>query len=122
MATFAPDDRPPLDPASAEDENRHLRRALISRPVIDQAKGVLIAQHGCTPDQAFAMLAEASQRLNRKLRDIAEGIVTGTVGSASISAGDATGGASESKRTKRDLAADTRDEAADARDPGREPA
>jgi AmiR/NasT family two-component response regulator len=41
------------------------------------AKGMLIARHGCTPDEAFALLSQASQRQNRKLRDIAIGIVEG---------------------------------------------
>jgi len=48
-----------------------------TRPVIDQAKGLLIAKHGCTPERAFQMLAEASQRENRKLRDIARAMVEG---------------------------------------------
>lgn len=34
-----------------------------------------MAQHGCTPDEAFHMLSEASQRKNQKLRDLAAGIV-----------------------------------------------
>jgi two-component system, response regulator / RNA-binding antiterminator len=45
--------------------------------VIDQAKGLLIAKHGCSAEDAFQMLAEASQRENRKLRDIAAAMVKG---------------------------------------------
>jgi hypothetical protein len=41
--------------------------------VIEQAKGMLIAEHGCSPDEAFHMISHASQRENRKVRDIAEG-------------------------------------------------
>ena len=52
-----------------------LRAAMQSRSVIDQAKGVLIARHGCTADEAFVMLSEASQRANRKLRDLAVAVV-----------------------------------------------
>src|SRR6478735_7825234 len=52
-----------------------LTAALESRAVIDQAKGVLMAQRGCTPDEAFEILRLASQNYNRKLRDIASGIV-----------------------------------------------
>jgi AmiR/NasT family two-component response regulator len=33
-------------------------------PVIEQAKGILIAQTGCTPEEAFDMLRRASQRSN----------------------------------------------------------
>jgi GAF domain-containing protein len=52
-----------------------LREALTSRAVIDQAKGMLMERHGCTPDEAFNLLADASQRTNRKLRDVAVAIV-----------------------------------------------
>jgi AmiR/NasT family two-component response regulator len=38
---------------------------------------VLMAQRRVTPEQAFEILREASQRYNRKLRDIAVGIVEG---------------------------------------------
>jgi AmiR/NasT family two-component response regulator len=44
----------------------------ISRAVIDQAKGVLMAVHGVDADGAFAMLAETSQRSNTKVRVVAE--------------------------------------------------
>jgi GAF domain-containing protein/PAS domain-containing protein len=53
----------------------NLDRALVSRQEIDEAKGVVIAQRGCTPDEAFAFLAELSQRQNVKLRDLAHRIV-----------------------------------------------
>ena len=52
-----------------------LREALTSRAVIDQAKGMLMERHGCTADEAFTLLANASQRTNRKLRDVAVAIV-----------------------------------------------
>jgi PAS domain S-box-containing protein len=55
----------------------HLRRALESRGVIEQAKGVLIAREGCSDDEAFDMLRRASQRMNRKLRDVAADLVSG---------------------------------------------
>jgi AmiR/NasT family two-component response regulator len=43
--------------------------------VIEQAKGVLMAQRRLSAEAAFEVLREASQRYNRKLRDIASGIV-----------------------------------------------
>ena len=58
-----------------EDENQHLRAALDSQPFIDQAKGMLIAKHGCSSDEAFQLLAAASQRENRKVRDVAKAMV-----------------------------------------------
>jgi GAF domain-containing protein len=59
------------------DQARTMRLAMESRAVIEQAKGVLMAQRHLTPEQAFEVLREASQRYNRKLRDIARGIVEG---------------------------------------------
>lgn len=57
----------------------HLKAAIESRAVIDQAKGVLMARTaGLDPDGAFAVLVKASQRENVKLRTIAERIVEGT--------------------------------------------
>jgi GAF domain-containing protein len=52
-------------------ERADLRRALESRDVIGQAKGILMAQHGLDEDEAFAQLTEVSQRFNVKLRDLA---------------------------------------------------
>jgi ANTAR domain len=48
---------------------------LQSMPAIEQAKGILMAQSSCTPEEAFAMLRAASQRSNIKVRDLAEEIV-----------------------------------------------
>jgi GAF domain-containing protein len=59
------------------EQARNMRLAMESRAVIEQAKGVLMAQRQLTAEQAFEILREASQRYNRKLRDIAVGIVDG---------------------------------------------
>ncbi|RBY92590.1 GAF and ANTAR domain-containing protein [Blastococcus sp. TF02A-30] len=64
--------------AELGEQARNLRLAMQSRAVIEQAKGVLMAQRHVDADQAFEILREASQRYNRKLRDIAAGIVEGT--------------------------------------------
>ncbi len=64
--------------AQLGDQARNMRVAMESRAVIEQAKGVLMAQRRVDADQAFDILREASQRYNRKLRDIAVGIVEGT--------------------------------------------
>ena len=50
---------------------------------IGAAVGILMATHNITQDQAFELLSNASQRLNRKLRDIASGIVRGEQGASS---------------------------------------
>ena len=49
-----------------------LREALTSRAVIDQAKGIVMAVHRISAEEAFALLVDRSQRENRKLRDLAE--------------------------------------------------
>jgi GAF domain-containing protein len=64
--------------AQLSDQARNMRLAMDSRAVIEQAKGVLMAQRHVDSDQAFEILREASQRYNRKLRDIALGIVAST--------------------------------------------
>jgi GAF domain-containing protein len=64
--------------AQLGEQARHMRLAMDSRAVIEQAKGVLMAQRHIDADQAFDVLREASQRYNRKLRDIAHGIVEST--------------------------------------------
>ena len=52
-----------------------LQEAMTSRAVIEQAKGVLVATSQCSPERAFEMMVKASQRENRKLREIAAEIV-----------------------------------------------
>ncbi len=60
---------------SAFEMTRNLTRAMESRAVIEQAKGVLIARHGLGDDESFDMLRSRSQTENRKLRDIAAELV-----------------------------------------------
>jgi hypothetical protein len=83
------------DPAGAPDELereltrlRHeltqLRQALESRPVIDQARGMVMAIGPCTPEAAWRVLVEASQRTNTKLRRVAEALVASTDGTTPI--------------------------------------
>jgi GAF domain-containing protein len=64
--------------AQLGDQARNMRIAMDSRAVIEQAKGVLMAQRQVDAEQAFEILRDASQRYNRKLRDIALGIVQST--------------------------------------------
>ena len=61
--------------ASTAEMADNLRIAMASRATIEQAKGILMARGGITPDQAFEMLVRASQRENRKLRDVATELV-----------------------------------------------
>ncbi|WP_432139292.1 MULTISPECIES: ANTAR domain-containing protein [unclassified Streptomyces] len=64
------------------EEVEQLRHALDSRPVIDQARGVLMAVHSCTPEQAWHILREASQLSNTKLRTVAAAVTDSATGPA----------------------------------------
>lgn len=52
-----------------------LRRALTSRATIDQAKGIIMAERRCDPDQAFAVLTKLSQDTNVRVADVAAALV-----------------------------------------------
>jgi GAF domain-containing protein len=66
--------------ASCTGLNEQLRASLASRPVIDQAIGIIIARQKCTQSAAFEILRTASQNSNTKLRDLATRIVTDVTG------------------------------------------
>lgn len=53
------------------DKVEGLETALLSRDVIGQGKGILMERLHLTSDQAFEELRDVSQKLNRKVRDIA---------------------------------------------------
>ncbi|WP_438860696.1 ANTAR domain-containing response regulator [Amycolatopsis solani] len=59
----------------AELRDAHLHRAIESRDVIGQAKGILMARQGLTAERAFEVLRRTSQDLNVKLADIATTLV-----------------------------------------------
>ncbi|MDQ4091213.1 MAG: GAF and ANTAR domain-containing protein [Actinomycetota bacterium] len=52
-----------------------MSEAMKSRATIEQAKGILMGAQRCSADEAFQALVRASQRENRKLREMAEEIV-----------------------------------------------
>ncbi|MEU8185143.1 GAF and ANTAR domain-containing protein [Micromonospora sp. NPDC049044] len=54
---------------------RQMHEAMVNRAVIEQAKGIIMGERRCTPDEAFAVLAKVSQDANRKLRDVAAALV-----------------------------------------------
>jgi GAF domain-containing protein len=57
----------------------NLERALTSRAIIDQAKGMIMARLGVDANDAFARMVHLSSRLNVKVRDLAGLIVEGHV-------------------------------------------
>ncbi|WP_031073848.1 GAF and ANTAR domain-containing protein [Streptomyces sp. NRRL WC-3742] len=65
--------REAVDRLRAEAEG--LRRAMRTRGVIEQAKGMLTERLGCTPDEAFGHLVRLSQDTNRRVADIAAALV-----------------------------------------------
>jgi GAF domain-containing protein len=54
---------------------RQLREAMTHRATIEQAKGIIMAEQRCSPDEAFTRLSNLSQHANRKLRDVAAALV-----------------------------------------------
>jgi AmiR/NasT family two-component response regulator len=61
--------------AEVEKENEQLRRALASRIVIEQAKGVLVERLDLPPDEVFELIRSASRRAGMKLHDLAAEIL-----------------------------------------------
>jgi hypothetical protein len=127
-------------------EVAQLRQALASRIWIEQAKGVLAATTGISPDAAFEQLRARARSSSRKLIEVAQEVVQDAqrerlaalaVDDARVRAAEARARAAEqelqaaqtgfARRTAaldraeddldaRELAADERDRAADARD------
>jgi response regulator NasT len=61
-----------------QEEVEQLRQAIVSRPVIDQARGILMATQSCTSDEAWTILRQASQLSNTKLRTVAAALTAST--------------------------------------------
>jgi hypothetical protein len=59
----------------AELRNTHLHRALDTRDVIGQAKGILMQRRGISAAEAFDLLRRTSQDLNVKLAELARTLV-----------------------------------------------
>ncbi|MER5587353.1 ANTAR domain-containing protein [Streptomyces asoensis] len=55
-----------------QEEVGQLREAVASHAVVDQAIGVVVALGRVTPDRAWLVLKEVSQRTDIKLRNVAE--------------------------------------------------
>lgn len=78
-------------------ENRQLREAQKSRAVIEQAKGILMAQRGCTADDAFQILRKLSQHTNCKLRYVAAALVHEVTGQCPLDGWEAPNASAESR-------------------------
>jgi GAF domain-containing protein len=75
----------------ARNLSENLNQAMRSRATIDYAVGILMAHGGRSPEEAFQVLVRASQRENRKLREIAAEIVERASRRESTGGGDAAG-------------------------------
>ncbi|MGW7259304.1 ANTAR domain-containing protein [Streptomyces sp. NPDC054834] len=72
-----------LPPDEAEEllrEKEQLEHAMESRPVIDMARGVLMAGFGCQPEEAWEILVTVSQHANVKLREVVEAVTSAATG------------------------------------------
>ncbi|OLT48973.1 histidine kinase [Saccharomonospora sp. CUA-673] len=58
-------------------EREQLRRAIGSRDVIGQAKGILMERRGLSADEAFDVLRTTSQQLNMKVAELAQQLTDG---------------------------------------------
>lgn len=61
-----------------------LKAQLATMPVIEQAKGILVARAGCDPDEAFHLLRRASQQANVPVRDLAARLVEQSISRARV--------------------------------------
>ena len=68
------------DTADLRAEVEQLREAMVSRAVIEQARGMLMALTSCSDQTAWALLMEISQHSNVKLRDISAALVAAATG------------------------------------------
>lgn len=61
-------------------EVAQLRRAMQTRPVIDLARGVLMASFGLSAEDSWQVLVRVSQNTNTKLREVADHLVSAVTG------------------------------------------
>ncbi len=61
--------------ARTSEDLTHLRTAMTTRALIEQAKGILMERHKIKEDEAFTVLTHASQGTNTKLRDVAAELI-----------------------------------------------
>jgi hypothetical protein len=59
----------------------HRAAAMENRTIIDLAIGVIMGQNRCSPEEAFEILKRASNARNRKLSEVAKGVVSSVTSS-----------------------------------------
>jgi response regulator NasT len=58
-----------------EQELARTRAKLEERKIVERAKGILMEQHGISEDEAFQSMRKLAMRKNKKLVEIAEGVM-----------------------------------------------
>ena len=62
-----------------------MKDLLRSRPTIDQAKGIVMRDRRCSPDEAFEVLRQISRDTNVKVADVAATLVHEAQGAGRLS-------------------------------------
>jgi GAF domain-containing protein len=57
----------------------NLQKALASRAVLEQAKGLLRAELGVSPEEAFKLIGRTSQNTDQKAREVAAKLIRGEI-------------------------------------------
>lgn len=65
-----------------------LQRALDSRVVLEQAKGVIAQQASIAPDDGFPLLRDFARRRNRRLTDVARSVIEGALSASDLLPGE----------------------------------
>ena len=66
------------DLRNQKEEIASLKESLESRKVVERAKGILMKRDGLTEDEAFKKIHFQARNANKKMKEIAEGIIAGT--------------------------------------------
>ncbi|WP_406727663.1 ANTAR domain-containing protein [Streptomyces sp. GD-15H] len=69
-----------LERAPRVEEVEQVRQAIAARPVVDRARGILMASHGCSSDAAWRILREASRLSGTGLHQVAAAVTAGAGG------------------------------------------
>lgn len=65
-------------------ERARLWAQMETRPVIEHAKAIVMAQYGCGPEAAFDLLRRVSQRSNVPVRDLAAQMIVTMADDSSV--------------------------------------
>jgi two-component system, response regulator / RNA-binding antiterminator len=57
-------------------ELEHTKQALEERRVVEQAKGILMKEHGVAEEEAYALLRRAAMNESRRIIEVAQSVVT----------------------------------------------